>query len=283
MFAMKLKLQNVVTEERETMATLKRFVAAGVMVLGAAGAAGAQVSQAEAAQIHLRQQMATMETVLQQAIRHGADNVYAQFRSIIQDKPRLGPSRVSGFTLPGYGPVFHVDVPMIQMPILFEVMLRDAQFRSAVGSLQQMQDQWSRMPPGRERDQMMEAIIRLRQDLDAGNLRAPEPRGRSPLVPAGLALPIEKQDQDPESAYTREVKNALIDAMLTNSAGLTIGPDEWLTIVARDAVANDPQNPGASVDSSKFVMRVKGSVLSAFQSKSINKEEARKMVEETEQ
>src|SRR5262245_25249355 len=98
MFAMKCK--NVAMEKRETMATLKKFVTAGVMVLGAASSAMAQVSQAEAEQIHQRQTIATMEGVLYQAVVHGADLMYAQFRTVLPDKPRLGSQpRVSGVAL----------------------------------------------------------------------------------------------------------------------------------------------------------------------------------------
>jgi hypothetical protein len=276
-----------VMEVRETMATLKRVVAAGVVVLSAASASVAQVSQAEADQIHLRQQIATMEIILQQAISHGAENVYAQFRSVLPDRPRLGPSRVGGFTIPKYGPVFTVDVPMIQLPILWEVMVRDAQYRSATMELQRMKNQAAGMAAGPERDRLSQAIFQLEQQLGVGNLRGTEVGRGGPnapsLVPAGLAGVTEKVVEDPESAYTREVKAALIDAMLLNSQGLTIGSDEWLTIVARDAVGSNPQAPGDSVDSSKWLIRVKGSVIAAFQSKTISKDEARKLVEIEEQ
>ena len=42
-------------------------------------------------------------------------------------------------------------------------------------------------------------------------------------------------------------------------------------------------DPGATVDSSKGIIRVKGSVLTAYRAGTITKEEARKQVEEQEQ
>ena len=74
-------------------------------------------------------------------------------------------------------------------------------------------------------------------------------------------------------------QDPLIDAMLTPSQ-LTIGADEWLTIVARSGVTNNrDQSPGDAVESSKGIIRVKGSVLAAFRAGTITKEEALKQVE----
>ena len=288
-----MKSANSVMEKRETMATFKRFMVAGVMVLGAAGTVAAQVSQAEADQIHLRQQIATMEVVLQQAVVHGADLVYAQFRSVFQDRLRLGSQpRVIGITLPHYGPMFTVDVPMIQLPLLWDVLVRDAEYRNQLMRLQQMRAQLNTMPPGRERDQLADAINR--NELGLG-LRAPEgtrsgPNG-APAVRAGIpgaGGSVEQLEQkvadDPETVYSREVKSALIEVMLTNSQSLSIGPDEWLTVVAvaREAGSTNPA-PGDSVDANRGIIRVKGSVLSAFRAGTITKEEARKQVEIIEQ
>jgi hypothetical protein len=278
-----VKLMNGVMEVRETMATLKRMIAACVMVLGAAGATSAQVSASEAEQIHLRQQMATMDLLLQQAIVHGADMVYAQFKAAFPDRPRFSDRpRVSGFTLPGYGPVFTVDVPEYQVPILWEVWMRELQSRNATIELQRMRSQWNTTPPGPQRERLAGAITQLEQQLGLrpeGARGGPNPDG---FVPAGLTVPGGSDDQkmeDPVNVYSREVKTALIDAMLTPSQ-LTIGADEWLTIVARSGVTNNrDQSPGDAVESSKGIIRVKGSVLAAFRAGTITKEDALKQVE----
>ena len=276
-------------EERETMATFKRSMVAGVLVLGLAGNARAQVSPAEAEQIHLRQQIATMEAVLQQAIRHGADLVYAQFRAVFPDPPRLGQARISGFKLPNYGVVFNVDVPMIQLPLLWEVFLREQEYRNAMAQLQGMRKQWSSMSPGRDRDQLLDRINRAEQQLGLGTVGDGD-RATSlnavPAVPAGITgtsrIPGQKDPADPEVVYSYEVKEALIDAMLTNSQALNVGPEEWLTVMAMAREANGAA-PGASIDSTKGIIRVKGSVLAAYRAGTITKEEARKQVEIQEQ
>lgn len=279
-----MKFKKVAMEKRETMATFKRFMAAGVMVLGAVGSAMAQVSPVEAEQIHQRQQIAQMEGVLQLAVVHGADLMYAKFRNIFPDRPRLGSQpRVIGFTLPGHGTVFTVDVPMVQLPLLWEVFVRDAEYQNALMQLQQMRRQWSSMSPGRERDQLLEAINRGERELGMGALPGTEDRRNGPngvpAVRAGIAgVVIEKDADDPTAVYSREVKEALIDAMLTTSQGLNIAADEWLTIMAMARETNGSA-PGASVDTSKGTIRVKGSVLSAYRAGTITKEEARKQVE----
>ena len=90
-----------VIEVRETMDTLKRLVTLCAMVLAAtAGTALAQLRPSEAEQMKGRQQMALMETVLQQAVFAGAQNVVAQVRSIINAPPRLGTPRASGPSAP---------------------------------------------------------------------------------------------------------------------------------------------------------------------------------------
>jgi len=281
-----------VIEVRDTMDTLKKFGAVCATVLVAtAGSASAQVRQSEAEQIRNRQQMATFETVLQQAVTIGAQNVVSQVRNIVNAPPRLGTPRATGFRLPGTGVVFIVSVPAFEMPLMWEVLLRDAQYRNAAMNLQRLRTEVSGMPAGPERARTEQLIVQLESDLAIGNLRpAQPPRGTvtaQSLVPAGIAGGSSSVDQkvveDPESAYTREVKAALIGAMLTNSQGLGIGPEDRLIVVARDGVPPNPQFPADSIDSSLWLMSVKGSVLSAFRAGSLTEEEARKQVEVTEQ
>jgi len=87
---------------------------------------------------------------------------------------------------------------------------------------------------------------------------------------------------NPNEAWTREVKSALMEAMLENSNPLGIGDNEWLTVAARDNVPSDPRIPGDSTDSSTVLFRVKGSDLAAFHGRRITMDEAKKRVEVTE-
>lgn len=275
------------------MAIFKRLIVAGTLVLAGVGVAYGQLSSAETEQIRARQQIATMEAVLASAISNGTQNVIVQIRRVAPDyRPRTGQARISGFRLDGYGVVFHVDVPLVPLPVLWDVMLLEMQTRNAITTIQQLRTRVSAMPDGPERAQMISQANQLEQELALGNFRAAQPgRGvaaAASLQPVPPGTPGSTSSQpgvmdDPESTYTREVKAALIDAMLTNSQALGVQPDEWLTIVARDGAPTNPQSPGDAIDSSTQIMRVKGSTLAAFQSRTISIEEARKAVEITEQ
>jgi hypothetical protein len=84
---------------------------------------------------------------------------------------------------------------------------------------------------------------------------------------------------NPAEGYTREVKAALVDAMIENSGPLALGPEEWLTVAARDNVPRDPLIPGDMADFSTIIFRVKGSDLAAFRAGRMTLEEARQKVE----
>ena len=269
------------------------FAGALALVLITSGIASAQVSSSEAERIRMRQDLATMEGVLQRAIVSGAENVMAQMRRVVPERPRLALARVGGFSLPGYGLVFDVQVPKLELPILYFITLRDMQERNMWMQMQQLRTQALTMPAGPEKAEREQQLVQMEQQLALGNMR-PIATSRGQVgaqslvtqVPAGAA-PAGTVDlavvEDPYSAYTREVKAALLDAMLKSSGAFSIRPDEYLTVVARDGEATNPQIPGDSIDSSIWVMRVKGSVLAAFQARTITLEEARKQVEVTEQ
>jgi hypothetical protein len=284
-----IRQDDMTREVRKTMATFNTVLAAGVMVIVGWSAAAAQGPTVDAEQMRMRQQMASFEGVLERAVSIGAQNVIAQLRAIIPERPRLDtPPRAAGFQLEGYGVVFHVAVPQFTMPILWDVLLREMQERQTAAFLQQWKAQTSGMPPGPDRDREMDRINQAEQQVRMGNFRAVQTaRGSvtaASVVPTGLPGTVDQRVvDDPESAYTREVKAALIDAMLTSSLGLPVGPEEKLTVVARDGVPNNPQFPGDGLDSSMWVMSVKGSVLAAYRAGSLSKDEAAKQVEVKEQ
>jgi hypothetical protein len=233
-----------------------------------------------------------METVLQRAISNGAEMVQAQVSAVLPtQRPRLSNTpRVNGVRLPGYGVVFNVQVPGLDLPIMWDLVVRNNQTREMDTALtvQRLQNQVQGMPPGPMRAQLQDLIFQLEMQLGTAAARPAERRG--PVAAASLplttvdntAIKVDPQVvDDPEAAYTREVKAALIEAMLLNSQQLSIGQEEWLAIAARRAT--NPLVPGDSIDASTWVMRVKGSVLAALRASTISREEAQKQVEVTEQ
>ena len=121
----------------------------------------------------------------------------------------------------------------------------------------------------RYQPQFAQAVRRLEMRAQAQNpiaLRAP---GAGTVAASQVAVrPPPNVDarvvDNPAEGYTREVKAALIDAMIENSGPLALGPDEWLTVAARDNVPRDPLSPGDTADFSTIIFRVKGSDLAAL-------------------
>jgi hypothetical protein len=240
-------------------------------------------------QIRARQRVATMEAILERAVSFGADQIIVQVQDILGDQPRLlGAPRVRGFRLEGHGVVFNVEVPSLQVPILWDVRyLVDASGSNAMLAelrliARQLNDAASRAllesaivrwqaqaAPGAGRD-------RLQQNVSAASI-APEELRTQATPPARPPM------DDPQAEYRKQVKAALIDAILENTAPVLIGPDEWLTIAARSNVARDPLFPGDTVASATWVASIKGSTLADLRAQRITSADARKLVVEQEQ
>jgi hypothetical protein len=110
-------------------------------------------------------------------------------------------------------------------------------------------------------------------DVEAAPAAPAQPQA-PPLTPADEALLT-----NPSDVYEKEVVDALADAMLDYSAPMGVGPEEWLTVAARDNEHRDRLMPGDSYDLMTIVLRVKGSDLAAFRADRITREEARKRIE----
>jgi hypothetical protein len=268
------------------------MVAAGVIVATMMTAAQTPQQQAEAEQVRARQRIAMMEAVLERAVGNGADNVLRQVKNVMPDQPMLaGAPQVRGFRLDGYGVFFDVEVPLLRLPIMWPLryMVRDN--RDTTRTLQQLQATMRRLEGSPEDRARLEVLMgQLEMELQGD----PRARGRAvsaanlvgggpaPEPPASPASAIADVVNDPEDAYTREVKAALVDAMIEHSLPLMLGPDEWLTVAARDNAPRDPLIPGDTVDFSTWIFRIKGSDLEAFRAGRMTIDEARKRVEQRE-
>jgi hypothetical protein len=268
---------------------VKQLTVAALVLVGP-GSAWAQVSRTtDAEQIKARQRISTMEGVLERAVMNGADNLLRQVESVMPDAAMLsGQPQVRGFRLDNYGVFFDVEVPALRLSIAW--MVKSAQTGSQVASttLAELKALIARMPPG-ERERTTVLLQRLELLMGA---TAPAPPAASSMglrantvgaattarQPVAGPLDID----NPNEAWTREVKSALMEAMLENSNPLAIGDNEWLTVAARDNIPSDPRIPGDSTDYSTVMFRVKGSDLAAFHARRITIDEAKKRVEVTE-
>ena len=239
---------------------------AAVVILWAA-VAGAQTPPAKSAeleQIKQRQRLSLMEGVLERAVANGADNLLRQVKSVMPDVPMLtGAPEVRGFRLDGYGVFFDVEVPALRLPIAWTLRYVDGNRLAVNAALAQLRAMVLEQPV-QERERL-EMLVRQMEQRNIAQVQVP------PKVDPEVV-------RDPNEAYTRAVKEALVDAMIESSGHLNIAPEEWLTVAARDNVPNDPLVPGDGSDLRSVIFKIKGSDLVAFRSGQLTLEKARERV-----
>jgi hypothetical protein len=184
---------------------------------------------------------------------------------------------------------FYVQVPGLQLPIMWSMrhLLQSPDNRNTILTLQELSQRLARLS-GPEGESLRMLVERLKLQLAPSQPAPAAGRGVSAAsLVAGAAAP-ERASVDPDvvenphAVYTREVKEALIQAILEQGPTLALGPEEWLHVAARDDEPRDPLRPGDAIDYSTWIIRVKGSDLAAVRAGTLTLEEARKRVEVTE-
>ena len=251
-----------------TAMTVRTGASAAVLAsaLALSPAALAQTpSQTEAEQVRTRQRISTMEGALERAVSNGVENLLRQVRTVMPEPPMLsGVPKVRGFRLDGYGVFFDVEVPALRLPLTWPLryVIEDNQAAVAAALAEMRALVADQMP--RERDRFESLARRL------------EVRAVTPRVTPREADPVVT---DPDEAYTKAVRESLIDAMIENSGPITIGPDEWLTVAARDNAPRDPLMPGDTAGLNTLLFRVRGADLLSFRGGRLTLEDARQRVE----
>jgi hypothetical protein len=236
-------------------------------------------------QVRARQRISVMEGTLERAVLNGADNLLRQVRAVIPDAPMLtGTPEVRGFRLDGYGVFFDVEVPALRLPVTWPLRYISRENRALETIAAEFKSAMARaeLDPASQA-QFADLLRRLEMQAQGPlPLRPPGPA----VATAGTQVATRVQVQidpalidDPNEGYTRAIKEALIDAMIESSGPLGVGPDEWLTIAARDNLPRDPLVPGDTADFSTLIFRLKGSDLAAFREGRVTLDEARKKVE----
>jgi hypothetical protein len=279
---------------------MKTF-ATGLAVVMLASAASAQSRTTEADAVKARQKVSMMEGVLERAVANGADNVLRQMREIVPvaDSPfmLMGQPHVRGFRLDGYGVFFDVEVPALRLSMAWALRYMVDQngitAGAAVADLRSFVSTQARDP--RDRQRLEQALQRIEAQVGPA---APRQAGAANASAAGATRVAEQVAsngaaligpaqidptilEDPNEAFTREVKEAIAEAMIENSGPIAIGADEYLVVAARDnartdrlAVPND-----AASDLHTIMLRIKGSDLAAFREGRITIEETKKRVQ----
>ena len=253
----------------------------------------------------LRHHIYVMEGALARAVDYGAKQLN---REILQVMPGVfmleGEARARGVHLDGYGVFFDVRVPMMRQSMAWSLRILldqdDAQTQASISeirrNLQGITDPATRASLERLLKQL-ESRAQAAMPRTAGNIAAsPDvvmPQSTTPGRGAGDAAgvtvarpaPAPPRDynvwaKDPNRAYTEAVTRALVDAMIDYSAPMQIGPDQWLTVAARDDEGRDslaPPDPLEEVVT--MIYRIKGSDLQEYRQGRIDRDEVRRRVQ----
>ena len=101
-------------------------------------------------------------------------------------------------------------------------------------------------------------------------------KSASPQTVSATSAPAAAPVVDPRVFYSSELTSALLTAVVEQGGAAGIGPDEWLTVAARESLDLRfvPDDPATTL-----IVRVKGSDLTALREKRLTKEELAKRVE----
>jgi hypothetical protein len=218
----------------------------------------------------MRKQILNFNVLLRQAVQNGAETMTSKARQLVPQAALMlsGPPEVFGFRLENVGPVFEVRVPGMLPNYPWRVaMLGQPAVRRPV------------QPTNPSQTPRIEPTTLTQAGSTAAN-GADQPNGPRPPSPFGdVDFTV---ISDPDAAYTREVKNALIDAMLEVSNGLRVSANEFLTIVAHDSAQPDPLVPTSQTDFHTIQFQIKGSDLSDYHERKIPQDEAKRRIRITE-
>jgi hypothetical protein len=260
-----------------------RQVIVGVMFVLLVGAVAFAQQQTELDRVKERQRISMMEGVLERAVSNGADNMVRQMKAVMGDAPMLtGLPEVRGFRLDGYGVFFDVEVPALRLPVTWPLryMFRDS--RETVGIINELKAMMTDAEP-RQKERLAQVVRQLEMQAQVPSALRNSGRigaaGAATVQQVGGQPDLAAAYDEPEEHYTREIKAALVDAMLENSFSIALGPDEWLTVAARDNVPRDPLIPTDIADTKSVIFRVRGSDLAAFRAGRLTLDDARKKVE----
>jgi len=219
-----------------------------------------------------RYQIGQMERLLEGAVEHGATTIRDRLQAMMPaDMLLTQNARARGFRLDGYGVFFDVEVPDLGGTIwAFQSLNRhDLGLEAALQTLRQAAGN----------DVNLQQALR-RVELQVGPPVRTSTNGAAASVQGDAQAPGPAADPvltNPDEAYRTVIRDALIDAMLEHSRGLSIGPNEWLTVAARRT--DDRPRLGIDTESRTVVLSVQGADLTAFLGGQITADEARTRIQ----
>jgi hypothetical protein len=259
-----------------------------------------------------RYKVRIMEGVLEKSVQQAALRLNEQLQRVSPDLIQLtGAAHARGYRLEGYGLFFDVEVPaaMRQTMGWTARVMRQQQHGVSEALVVLKKIAGDLEPEARaEAERAMQQIELVVTPLPARVRSVVEPsppaarpaaeavdaavgaavEAAAPAPPPGTgvdapAVRVAPPESDallwrrPDLAYEEQVREALIGAMLEWGALLPVGPDEWLTVAARDN--QDVIMPGQAPDVVTIILRVKGSDLAERLAGRLPLEELRRRVD----
>ncbi len=252
----------------------------------------------------MRHHIYVMEGALARAVDYGAKTLNRDILAVMPGVFILaGEAQARGVYLDGYGVYFDVQVPMMRQSMMWSLRTMLDQDNTvaqmAISDIrkigQSITDPASRAAFERSLNQLETQSTPNTPYARTGNAGNPAV-APSVMIPdsaaggvgaataAGLAPPRTAADktwaQDPNRAYTEAVTRALVDAIIDYSTPMALGPEQFLTVAARDNEGRDtlaPQDPLEEVVT--MLYRIKGADLLDYRAGRITRDEARKRVQ----
>jgi hypothetical protein len=217
-----------------------------------------------------RNHVRIMEGVLVQAVRLGAEEVSKELARFEPTGVTVlsGMPRARGFMLDGHGIFFDVEIPDMNQSVVWSVMVVQRE-RQMGNALETLRSAIKGLPEGPSTQQAQLALAAVEKTV------GPVP-SRMATTPATGQVTAPAVMPDPNVLYTETVKEKLVEVMLDHSLQMNLGPDEWLTVAARDN--EGPLSPAGLSDAITITLRVKGSDLAIYQSDPTRRNEIREKV-----
>jgi hypothetical protein len=239
-----------------------------------------------------------MEDVLASAVKAGASEFGNKIRQadpnslIVVNTPHA-----RGIALDGYGVVFDIDVPLMNLSIVTD--LHDSIVTNLRDRISDIRQYLARTTDPEDQQRLQVQLRMLMSTLETMSPEAADPRANTALDAraASAVAPVANQPpgtvgaasidnvptvprletHDTNELYSDAIKRKLIDVMLNHSAALHLGDDEWLTVAARDNAG--PSIAGALDERSGVILRIKGSDLTAYQHNQLTRDEVLKRLQ----
>jgi hypothetical protein len=273
--------------------------------------------QAAARLREARYQIGQMERLLEGAVEHGASVIRDRLSAVMPaDMLLTENARARGFRLDGYGMFFDVEVPSLAGTLPWSIQTLDQNDLGVNNALQTLRTFIERSASNDVNLQQALKRVELQvapvttalaplagppsanaTSVAAGTpsaagapSAASTPSAAGPRIIAGAAgaatpdpdaAALIARDailSDPNEAYRTQIREALIDTMLEHSRGLSLAPEELLTVAAR-GIEDRPRLTSADSDARTHVLTVRGADLTAFLGGQITRDEARQRVQ----